>query len=351
MSEQTRQEPYAQQLSGFGEVFDNEDRLVDAVCERFFREHPDYRDRFEKICREDMTQNLRYLACAVEAGEFTLLRAYLLWLRDIFEKRGIPVQHLVESLALLPQELARFLEPDTLAAYRDYAERGMALLETPWDQIPADEPARPGPEALRYLETILSGNRREAQALITELTDSGRGYVDLVADVIQPAMVELGRLWQGNTISVAQEHLATAITQNILAHCLMYSETASPMLSSAVFACVEGNRHNLGLLIIADVFELEGWATHFLGADTPLDSLMAYIRQEDPDLVGLSISLPQHVLQVKRIVEEIRAEGHDSRPVILVGGHFADKLSPLLLDYGVDAVCGSVRDCLRYARP
>lgn len=67
--------------------------------------------------------------------------------------------------------------------------------------------------------------------------------------------------------------------------------------------------------------------------------------------MGLSISLPQHILQVRDLVEAVRGEKIGKQPFILVGGHLAERLGPLLYDYGADGVCGSIRDCLRYMTP
>ncbi len=43
--------------------------------------------------------------------------------------------------------------------------------------------------------------------------------------------------------------------------------------------------------MVADIFELNGWDSHFLGANTPFDQMLAYIQDESPDLVGLSVSV------------------------------------------------------------
>lgn len=178
-------------LAGFREIFDNESLLVEAVCERFFREHPDYNERFRQICREDMAHNIRYLACSVESGGFDLFHFYLLWLRELLEKRDIPVQHLTESLALMREELEPWLQEEVLATTRDYLERGMELLEMPWSEIPATEtePELKEPAA-RYLDRILAGDRHGADQFISELSAQGLGYVDLIVDVIQPAVAE-----------------------------------------------------------------------------------------------------------------------------------------------------------------
>ncbi|HET7402993.1 MAG TPA: B12-binding domain-containing protein, partial [Usitatibacter sp.] len=58
----------------------------------------------------------------------------------------------------------------------------------------------------RYLEAQLSGDRREAVRLVLEEgIGEGHSVRTLQAGVVQAAQREIGRLWQQNRISIAQE--------------------------------------------------------------------------------------------------------------------------------------------------
>ena len=66
----------------------------------------------------------------------------------------------------------------------------------------------------QYVAAQLTGDRRAALQLITQ---HGLGrcipVVNLYLNLIQAAQYRIGDLWQQNFITVAQEHLATAISQ------------------------------------------------------------------------------------------------------------------------------------------
>src|SRR5690606_23666308 len=64
-----------------------------------------------------------------------------------------------------------------------------------------------------YLTAVLGGDRREAFRLVDRACEAGTELSRLYLEVFQPAMREIGRLWQENAITVADEHVATAITQ------------------------------------------------------------------------------------------------------------------------------------------
>jgi len=88
----------------------------------------------------------------------------------------------------------------------------------------------------------------------------------------------------------------------------------------ALFSCMAGNHHTLGLRMVADAFELDGWATYNLGADTSLGALIAKVSDIRPHLVGLSASLPQHLRGLREAVQGLRAALGNQCPRIVVGG-------------------------------
>ena len=68
-----------------------------------------------------------------------------------------------------------------------------------------------------YLDAIREGDRHRALQVIDDARNSGIELSTIYVGVFQPALREIGRLWQQNSISVADEHLATAITQAAMA--------------------------------------------------------------------------------------------------------------------------------------
>ncbi|HEX2077641.1 MAG TPA: B12-binding domain-containing protein [Longimicrobium sp.] len=185
---------------------------------------------------------------------------------------------------------------------------------------PVDEVRR------RYLQAVLDGRRRDAFAAFDAAVDEGLGIGPLYLEVLQPVMREIGRLWQENRITVADEHLATAITQAAMARLydrLFRGEgAAGPLL---IAACADQERHELGLRMICDLLEMEGWDTVFLGASVPVDDLVAMVVARRPAAVALSAAITPHLARVREAVGAIRRAVPGDGPVIMVGGRaFAD---------------------------
>jgi methanogenic corrinoid protein MtbC1 len=187
------------------------------------------------------------------------------------------------------------------------------------------------PLAQRYLEAQVEGNRARAlRVIIEEGLECGVEVPDLHLSVIQPAQYEIGRLWQENRLSIAQEHVATAISQLAMAHLYRHMPRARQNGKKVLIGCVEGELHDMGPRIATDFLEMAGFEVRFLGANVPTDSLVEMVGRERPDLVALSVSLIFNLPALRRAVTRIR-ETFDNGVQIAVGGH-ALQWAPALQD-------------------
>ncbi|MEW8015069.1 MAG: B12-binding domain-containing protein [Candidatus Sedimenticola endophacoides] len=62
-----------------------------------------------------------------------------------------------------------------------------------------------------FTQALVGGDSGVAGSVAERALAGGLGLVDVAVGVIQPSMYAIGYLWQTNRITVAQEHLATAI--------------------------------------------------------------------------------------------------------------------------------------------
>jgi len=299
------------------------DQAVATATEALYARHPELGQRFgargRQVCRQDIGHHLDYLQAALDAGEPAIFLNYARWLADILEHRSVPAGHLGESFTLLDAFFTRHLPPEQALAITTI----LGATRNTQNDLPAPYtqsrfPALP--HTPDYRDAILSGNHQAAQNLMVEAMQDGN-YGQAAVGMIQPALYEVGRLWQENRISVAQEHLATAVSQNVLARAYVQAEFAPPNGRHAVFACVPGNQHSLGLRILSDIFETTGWEATYLGADVPLPDLIRLLDAQRPQLLALSLSLPAQLAVTRDAIARIRSElGEQQCPEIWVGG-------------------------------
>lgn len=171
----------------------------------------------------------------------------------------------------------------------------------------------------KYLRAQLAGDRREAvRVVVEEGLGGGASVSDLQSQVIGAAQDEIGRLWQLNVVSIAQEHMATAISHLTLAALFERARVAKPTGKKIVIACVEGELHDLPARLASDLLEIEGFDVRFLGANVPHDHLTSMVRDEKPDLIGLSVTMSFNLQALRDAVSMLRAV---TGAPIFVGGH------------------------------
>lgn len=177
-----------------------------------------------------------------------------------------------------------------------------------------------GIQAQHYIEMLLNGNRHETLQLISRLSDQGVSVKDIYLEIFQPAQYQIGQLWLKNEISVAKEHYCTAVTQQAMS--ILYPKIFTTERKGLTFvaACVGNELHEIGVRMVADFFEMDGWDTYYLGANTPVDGIIKTANERQADLVGLSIALPIHRSLLRSVIEQLEPK-LPPKTKIIIGGY------------------------------
>lgn len=202
--------------------------------------------------------------------------------------------------------------------------------------------------AADFLDALTKGDRRSAERLVDAALDRGAHLRELYLETIQPAMNEVGRLWQENRMTIAEEHLATAITQAAMGRAFervyRWFDRRTPTL---IAACADDERHQMGLRMLCDLLELEGWDTTYLGASVPVESLVDMVEKRRPNVVALSAAIAPHLPRVRSAIEAIRASSVSPMPVIIVGGRAIGGDEGLAQRLGADLTASDASDAVR----
>lgn len=171
----------------------------------------------------------------------------------------------------------------------------------------------------RYLEAMLHGSGRDADRVVEQALAQGINAPHIYLDIFQPTAYEIGRLWQVNRISVAQEHLATAIIERQMGELHPYFRPRLRRQRRIVLGCAPDEWHRVGIRMVADFFEAEGWDVIYLGAAVPIPAFVDAIKIAQPDLVGISAAMVFHLPHVTHLVRALHAADLDGIP-LMVGG-------------------------------
>lgn len=170
----------------------------------------------------------------------------------------------------------------------------------------------------KFLAALLEGDRLTCSDIAIDFLDSGHTINQLYEEMLKRALYEVGERWEQGKISVATEHLASAIVESLLNRLYFSIISDTKINKTVVVSCVENEFHQIGIKMVSDVFEMHGWNAYFLGANTPTKELVEFIKTINPTILALSLSLYFHLPELESMIKTIRKEFPDL--LIMVGG-------------------------------
>lgn len=192
------------------------------------------------------------------------------------------------------------------------------------------------PMAKQYVELLLAGHKTEATQLVLEAFKKGVGIKDLYLYVFEQALFQIGTLWESNLINIADEHYFTAATRQIMAQLYPYITPSNSNGLSVVATSVSGELHDIGIQMVSDCFELDGWNSYYLGASTPTHSLLQVVERLNPDILAISATMSLHLETVQTLIKALRACPRGRELKIIVGGYIFNAYPELWKEVGAD---------------
>lgn len=176
------------------------------------------------------------------------------------------------------------------------------------------------PEELRaaILEAAERGDGDQAGRLLDQCFALS-GLEEALTGVVVPVLHELGEGWESGRFSVAQEHLVSGAVRTRLDRLL--ADARGSVRGVAVLACAPGERHELGLLMVAVMLRADGWQVGYLGADTPLGDALELAETVDARVLGLSVGMAK---RLERLEAELAGLRVPRRLALVLGGRGVD---------------------------
>ncbi len=165
--------------------------------------------------------------------------------------------------------------------------------ESPLDQPPA--PTLPAIVAtgdtvneLRegWLNACLSFDEYTAELILTQAFAL---YPPELActELLLPALAQIGEGWYTGSVTVQQEHFASALIARRLEALL--GSTPTPTRTGRIIVCCPPEEdHVISPLLLSLMLRRQGWDVLYLGANVPLDQMETTISATEPQLIVLS---------------------------------------------------------------
>ena len=327
------------------------------LYDRYGEKYPDVYRNFSASQKTKMLEifntHLEYLQESLAIGDAAILINYAGWAKIMLSSLHLTEKSLALSLGVMPEVLRNELPPEISKRADNYIEKSIASLVTAPSDVPTfireDNPR--APVARAFLEALLGADRNAALSLIGDQVKNGVPVRDIYLNIFQPVLREVGRLWQVRKATITQEHFVTSATQLIIAQLypqlMAEKRAATPRGKTLVAACVSDEHHEMGVRMVADFFEMDGWDAYYIGANTPAPDLINAVKERKADVVALSSTMASHLPQVDYLIRSLRGDTDTRQVKIIIGGYPFNIVPGLWQKIGADAYAASADEAVR----
>jgi len=206
--------------------------------------------------------------------------------------------------------------------------------------VPCEELLREISAALVNLDEGL------VEELVARALEAGCQPVDVVEQGMRPGMEEVGRRFEGGEYFLSELIIAADIFQGVLnRRVLPLLPRESKTLGRVVIGTVRGDIHDIGKNLVAAMLRVSGFEVIDLGVDVPPERFVEAVREYRPDIVGMSALLTTTMLEMRNVIDALRAAGLRDKVKIIVGG--APVTEEYAREIGADAYARNAVEAVR----
>lgn len=282
--------------------------------------------------KKDIKYTIDFTLESIAVKQKSILINYYQWLIETLAKYQISEKPIFRMFEVLKEVLKEYLSDE------DYLFLTTISLEEIQNKVEKSKTIsnQLSNHAKEYLTLLLKKDRFGASRFVTDLIENGQSIESIYMDIIQTAMIEVGRKWQYREINVADEHMATVITQYVMTQLYPYIFATKKNGKRLVALALGDELHEIGIRMVADLFEYRGFETHYLGANMPNDAVIQYVSEYKPQLIALSVTISTHLSNLKSLIEAIRADDTLKDIKIMIGGQAVANIPDAVKTFGAD---------------
>ena len=186
---------------------------------------------------------------------------------------------------------------------------------------------KPLSDSVKHLLTVLQNTDGTELETALSITYQQQGMQIFITETIVPLLYTVGERWAMGKLQVFEEHLLSEVLTRFLnSEISLLQKTA--MKPRVLLVTLPGEKHTLGLLMLAAMLSSRNISVVNLGGEVPLDQIVAAVERFDADVLGVTFSGTYQYENIRNNLIELResiVEGVD----IWMGGEGAKRLRKL----------------------
>jgi methanogenic corrinoid protein MtbC1 len=200
-------------------------------------------------------------------------------------------------------------------------------------------------EKTALIDALLSVDRLKVMEILSQ-PHAGDNPIQLVENLISPALEWIGIEWEQGRLSLSQVYMSGRICEEMVSQ-LMPPNPASQQTQPKMAIAVLEDYHALGKRIVYSMLRANGYALKDYGRVT-VDELVKNITNDQIEIMLISVLMLPSALRVKDLRQRLDQAGIKTK--IIVGGAPFRFDEQLWIDVGADACGKSASDALQIVR-
>lgn len=281
---------------------------------------------------DQLVYHQKLLMSVSEFKSSALLNDYMQWRYRLIISRGISPEYLFYEHQLWIKALQIYLFEAFSSEFIPVYQSIVSLHEI---YINATKPTMTKEDTHSLIHSIVHAMITNDEIVLNDLFQTHlyryNSPFEFFDTVIKPSMIEIGRLWEINHITVAKEHIATAMMERLWNQ---YADLPSSIHLSGKIAFVilpDQQLHKLGGKMVSTLLHQKGWKVANLTLNENFRDIYDAILEFRPQLLVFSASMAIHIPLIQHCIDELKEDPHFFSGKIAVGGQAFYRTDPPII--------------------
>ena len=161
---------------------------------------------------------------------------------------------------------------------------------------------------------LLAGDLKNTMSIYNDFAKQS-SVTNFYDNILRPIMYEIGELWDKGKLDVGDEHIASNTAMRLIES--IGTKPKSKSKGKTILICTpDGEYHAIPCFMIETYLSLNGYSVINLSPSAPSSSIITKIKETNPDLILISITLKEHLRSCERLVKNLKK----FKIPIIVGG-------------------------------
>ncbi len=310
---------------------------------------PDISNSESEILLEDICYHLDFLIHAIVLKKPSIYTNFTNWLTGLKSDESstqIKLEDFFSYLEVVNEKYLGKLGP--IKEYIDQAKSSIYELTCSRESYLSPENLY-NKEVQIYLNFLLQKQRREANEYIHLLMLEGMALKEIYRYIFLVSQYEVGIRWQSGEISYNDEQFCTETTMLIMSGLYPLIKKFPRLNRRLVAATISNEKHNIGLRMVCDYFEMAGWDTVIISDHKDVQSLNESIGRHQADIIALSVALTKHINPTQELIRNLRTKEEFNATKIIIGGYALSLFPDLWRELGADGYGADAEEAVMIA--